>query len=58
MFAPDIAALISKRPTGYLLTAVKDGYPKLNGKSLSGQTELNDGDFIEVGGIKFLFQLS
>lgn len=58
LFAPDIAALISKRPAGYLLTAVKDGYPKLNGKSLSGQTELHDGDFIEIGGVKFLFQLS
>lgn len=57
MFAPDIAALISKRPTGYLLTAVKDGYPKLNGNALSGQTELKDGDLIEVGGIKFLFKL-
>jgi len=58
MFAPDIAALISKRPAGYLLTAVKDGYPKLNGKNLSGQTELHDGDFIEIGSIKFLFQLN
>ena len=56
MFAPDIAALISKRPNGYLITAVKDGYPKLNGKPLSGQTELKDNDLIELGGIKFLFQ--
>jgi len=57
MFAPDIAALISKRPESYLITAVKDGYPKLNNNSLSGQAELKDGDIIEVGGIKFLFQL-
>ncbi|MCB4792686.1 MAG: FHA domain-containing protein [Elusimicrobia bacterium] len=57
MFAPDIAALISKRPEGYLITAVKDGYPKLNSNTLSGQAELKDGDLIEVGGIKFLFQL-
>ncbi|MBN1621483.1 MAG: FHA domain-containing protein [Endomicrobiales bacterium] len=57
MFAPDIAALISKRPTGYLITAVKDGYPKLNGNPLSGQCDLKDGDLIEVAGIKFLFQL-
>jgi pSer/pThr/pTyr-binding forkhead associated (FHA) protein len=55
-FAPDIAALISKRPTGYIITAVKDGYSKLNGKSLSGQADLQDGDLIEAGGIKFLFQ--
>ena len=57
MFAPDIAALISKRPNGYLITAVKDGYPKLNGNSLSGQVELKDGDMIETGGLKFMFQL-
>ncbi|HBU69530.1 MAG TPA: hypothetical protein DEE98_04005 [Elusimicrobia bacterium] len=57
LFAPDIAALVSKRPSGYLVTAVKDGYPKLNGKSLSGQLDLNDGDIIELAGIKLLFQL-
>jgi predicted component of type VI protein secretion system len=57
LFAPDIAALVSKRPAGYLLTAVKDGYPKLNGKTVSGQLELKDGDLIEVGGLKLLFQL-
>jgi pSer/pThr/pTyr-binding forkhead associated (FHA) protein len=57
IFAPDIAALISKRPTGYLITAVKDGYPKLNNKPLSGQVELRDSDLIEAGGIKFLFQM-
>jgi pSer/pThr/pTyr-binding forkhead associated (FHA) protein len=56
-FAPDIAALISRRQAGYLLTAVKDGYPKHNNKSVSGQLELKDEDIIEVGGIKFLFQL-
>ena len=57
LFAPDIAALISRRPAGYLITAVKDGYPKLNNMPLSGQVELKDSDLIEVGGIKFLFQL-
>jgi pSer/pThr/pTyr-binding forkhead associated (FHA) protein len=57
LFAPDIAALVSKRATGYLLTAIKDGYPKLNGKSVSGQVEIRDGDLIDVGGLKFLFQL-
>lgn len=57
MFAPEIAALISKRQTGYLITAVKDGYPKLNNNSLSGQVELKDGDLIEIGGLKLLFQL-
>jgi len=56
-FAPDIAVLISKRPAAYLLTAVKDGYPKVNNVSVSGQLELKDNDILEVGGIKFLFQL-
>jgi pSer/pThr/pTyr-binding forkhead associated (FHA) protein len=57
LFAPDIAALISRRPAGYLITAVKDRYPKLNNMPLTGQVELRDSDLIEVGGIKFLFQL-
>jgi hypothetical protein len=56
-FAPDIAALISRRPAGYLLTAVKDGYPKLNNKPVSGQVDIKDEDIVEVGGLKFLFQM-
>jgi pSer/pThr/pTyr-binding forkhead associated (FHA) protein len=56
-FAPDIAALVSKRQSGYLLTAVKDGYPKLNNNSVSGQVQLKEDDIIEAGGIKFLFQM-
>lgn len=57
LFAPDIAALVSKRPTGYIITAVKEGYPKLNNQSLTGQADLKDNDLVEVGGIKFLFQM-
>jgi pSer/pThr/pTyr-binding forkhead associated (FHA) protein len=56
-FAPDIAALVSKRPAGYLFTAVKEGYPKLNNGDVIGQMELKDGDLIDVGGLKLLFQL-
>ncbi len=58
LFAPDIAALISKRPAGYIITAVKEGYPKLNGKAVSGQMELKEGDIIEAGGTRFLFQFA
>ncbi|MHB9155978.1 MAG: FHA domain-containing protein [Endomicrobiales bacterium] len=57
LFAPDIAALISKRPTGYLISAIKEGYPKVNNISLAGQQELSDGDLIETGSLKLLFQL-
>lgn len=49
--APRIAALISKRPDGYIITAVKEGYPKLNNRSISGQTGLKAGIY-EL----FLFQ--
>ncbi len=56
-FAPDIAVLISKRPAGFLMTAVKDGYPKVNNSPVSGQLELKDNDILEIGGIKFLFQI-
>lgn len=57
LFVPDIAAIISKKPAGYIITAVKDGFPKVNGVQLSGQIDLKDGDTVEVGGIKFIFQL-
>jgi len=57
LFAPDIAALISRRPNGYLITAVKEGYPKLNGTQISGQVDLKDGDIIEVGGAKLMLSI-
>lgn len=55
--APEVAASIHRRPEGYVLVAVKDGYPVVNGTPVSGQTELKDGDILECGGTAFQFVL-
>lgn len=55
--APDVAASIHRKPEGYVLMAIKDGYPSVNGKSVSGQVPLNDGDIIECGGTTLQFFL-
>ncbi|MGA2091192.1 MAG: FHA domain-containing protein [Endomicrobiales bacterium] len=57
LFAPEFAALISKRQTGYLLTVIKEGYTKRNDQFISGQLELKDGDLLDFSGLKFLFHL-
>jgi len=55
--APEVAASIHRKPEGYVLVAVKDGYPSVNGQSVSGQVPLKDGDIIEVGGTTLQFYL-
>jgi predicted component of type VI protein secretion system len=55
MFAPRIAAAINKRAEGYLLKAVKEGYPKVNEKAIQESVLLQDGDMIETGGTKMVF---
>lgn len=54
--APESAAMIANRPEGYFIVPVKEGYPKLNGKSLSQKALLQDGDIIEVGGTTLQFE--
>jgi hypothetical protein len=56
-FAPDIAALISKRQSNYILTAIKEGFPKLNGQPVVAQVELKEDDLIDFSGLKFIFHL-
>lgn len=55
LFAPDIACFFNRRPTGYLIVAVKKGYVKVNGEPLKEQREIKNGDTIEAGGSKFIF---
>lgn len=55
--APELAAMIAKRPEGYFLVSVEDGAAKLNGVALAGREALKNGDIIEVGGSKFTFSL-
>jgi hypothetical protein len=55
--APEVAASIHKKPEGYVLMAVEQGYPSVNGKAVSGSVVLKDGDFIECGGTTMQFVL-
>ena len=55
-FKPKMAALISKRETGYFIAASeKDTKVKINGEEIAGQKSLADGDLIEVAGVKMTF---
>ncbi len=55
-FAPKVAAQITKRDNKYFVSS-GDGSGKLmvNSEHIAGQKELNEGDIIEVAGVKFSF---
>ncbi len=53
-FAPKVAAQINKRDDGYYLGPA-DRSPKVNGLEISRPTLLNEGDMIEVGGVRLNF---
>lgn len=57
MLAPEVAAMVSRKPEGFFLVAIKDDYPKVNGMPVKGQRLLNEGDVIEVGGTTLQFYL-
>ncbi|HUQ50466.1 MAG TPA: FHA domain-containing protein [Terriglobales bacterium] len=55
-FAPNMAALINKRDNKYYIAASEAKIKvKINGQEIAGQKELNEGDVIEVAGIKMSF---
>jgi len=55
-FAPSMAALINKRDYKYYIAASEAKIKvKINGEEVSGQKELNEGDIIEVAGVKMAF---
>jgi pSer/pThr/pTyr-binding forkhead associated (FHA) protein len=57
-FAPKTAALISKRENKYFIAASDNKIKlKINGEDVSGQRELNEGDIVEVAGVKAAFTL-
>jgi hypothetical protein len=57
-FAPNMAALINKRDNKYFIAASEAKIKvKINGAEVAGQKELNEGDLIEVAGIKMTFSL-
>lgn len=55
--APEVAASIYRKPEGYILVAVADGYPAVNGVSVNGSIPLKDGDVLDCGGTKMQFVL-
>ena len=55
--APEVAASVHRKTEGYVLVAVTDGYPSLNGKKVSGSVLLSNGDLIECGSTTLQFEL-
>jgi hypothetical protein len=53
-FLPSVAAQINKHEDGYYLGR-GDRVPTLNGVSISGLTKLNEGDVIDVSGVRLTF---
>ena len=53
-FKPQMAAQINQRDEGYFL-GPGDKVPSVNGRPIGGPTRLNDGDLIEVSGVKLNF---
>src|SRR6266699_2777111 len=53
-FKPHMAAQINQRDDGYYL-GPGDKVPSINGNPISGPVRLNDGDLIEVSGVRLNF---
>ena len=54
LFMPATAATISRRPSGYVLTAM-GGKLKVNGEVIKDSVQLKEFDTIEIGKVKFQF---
>ena len=55
--APEVAASVHRKPEGYVLVAVTDGYPVVNGSKVNGSVMLTEGDLIECGATTMQFEL-
>jgi pSer/pThr/pTyr-binding forkhead associated (FHA) protein len=55
--APEVAASVHRKPEGYVLVAVTDGYPVVNGAKVSGSVVLKEGDLIDCGATTMQFEL-
>lgn len=53
--APEVAASIHRKPEGYVLVAVTEGYPAVNGAKVTGSVVLKEGDLIDCGGTTMQF---
>lgn len=55
--APEVAASVHRKPEGYMLVAVTEGYPVVNGAKVSGSVVLKEGDMIDCGSTTMVFEL-
>jgi pSer/pThr/pTyr-binding forkhead associated (FHA) protein len=55
LFESKVAAFINRKPTGYSILPEEKGKVKVNGEIIAHQTDLSDGDVIEVGSLKLIF---
>ncbi len=55
--APEVAASVHRKPEGFVLVAVADGYPVVNGSKISGSILLKEGDIIDCGATTMQFNL-
>ncbi|MFI5363581.1 MAG: FHA domain-containing protein [Elusimicrobiota bacterium] len=55
--APEVAASVHRKPEGYVLVAVTDGYPVVNGAKVNGSVLLKEGDLIDCGATTMQFEL-
>ncbi|UPT73178.1 MAG: FHA domain-containing protein [Elusimicrobiota bacterium] len=55
--APEVAASVHRKPEGFVLVAVTEGYPVVNGAKVSGSVVLREGDMIDCGATTMVFEL-
>ncbi len=55
--APEVAASVHRKPEGFILVAVTEGYPVVNGAKVAGSVVLKEGDVIECGSTTMMFEL-
>lgn len=55
--APEVAASIHRKPEGFVLVAVAEGYPVVNGAKVAGSVVLKEGDLIDCGATTLQFEL-
>jgi len=55
--APEVAASVHRKPEGYILVAVTEGYPVVNGAKVAGSVALKEGDMIDCGSTTMMFEL-
>ena len=55
--APEVAASVHRKPEGYVLVAVQEGYPLVNGSKVASSVVLKEGDLIDCGSTTMQFTM-